>query len=168
MPLLVWFLLTAFCCCLIKLHHGYSLEQCGTITYRSCLSTTSEGLFNLHLIVTHPLPVSLSLPQVFSNTVTLVLFLQMWTNVRPAPTAVGPASSVWTLWVHLYASCRSLVLQATSWGTAFARVSSLFLMYFIKVIYPAVISRTNYVANGNADDVFFHMQKEDILLALCC
>lgn len=101
----------------------------------------------------HTPSVCLLLPSVISHTVTLVLLLQMWTNVRPTPTVVGPASSVWTQWDHLYASCRSLVLQATSWGTVFVRVSSLFLMNFIKPIYPAVTCRATKVVCGNADDV---------------
>lgn len=83
--------------------------------------------------------VHLPLPPVISHTVTVVLLLQMWTNAWPTPTVVDPASAVWTQWVHLYASCRSLVLQATSWGTVFVRVSSLLLMYFIKPIYLTVM-----------------------------
>lgn len=92
-------------------------------------------------------------PPVISHTVTLVLLPQMWTSVPPTPTVVSPESTVWTQWVHLYVSTMSLVLQATTWGTVFARVSSLFLKHFIKPIYSAAISRAHKVVTGNADDV---------------
>lgn len=83
------------------------------------------------------------------------LFLQMWMSAWLVPTVASPASAVWTQWVHMCASCRSLVLLVTSCGTVFARVSSLILMCFIKPIYPAVISRASEIAGGNY--VFFNI-----------
>lgn len=117
-------LLTSMCCWLMELHYSDSVrgsqgERDGA---QASSINTSEGLLHLHLTPVCPSLCNSSHSLLF---LFFLFFLQMWMSVPPTRTDVVPASAAGTLWVRLYASCRSHVQQDTSGGTVFARVRSL-------------------------------------------